>query len=231
MALWSAVGALATIGATSAVARGLMLWGVPGVHLQANILAEHFGITALEIASYEAKFVDHPVLTATHIGAGLIYLLLAPLQFSSRIRLRHLQIHRRSGRLLVAVGILFGLSGLVLGLFRAYGGPAETSATTTFGVVFLGALGTAVSRIRNGDVIGHRAWMIRAFGAAFGIAVVRVVLPVYMTLTHTAVRPAFGPSLWIGWLLSACAAELWLRYAPSSVSIGRGHVSAPRIPF
>jgi hypothetical protein len=56
--------------------------------------------------------------------------------------------------------------------------------------------------------------MVRAFAIALGISTIRVVglvLDVIIAPYGPDIRQAFVVALWVGWLLSVGAAELWLQ--------------------
>lgn len=170
---------------------------------------------AAELDRFDGRFAAHPRLTLLHLVPGGLVLVLAPFQFSSRVRRRHLRLHRWSGRVLLASAVILSLSALFFGLLMPYGGPAEAAATALFGGVFLLALGRAFVAIRRREVARHREWMIRAFAIAIGVSTVRFVMPVLdLTLTPAGLRPPalFALSLWIGWAITLGAAELWIRY-------------------
>jgi uncharacterized membrane protein len=154
-------------------------------------------------------------MTMLHILPGGLILLLAPFQFSARIRNRHIRFHRWSGRVLVGSAVVSALAGFYFGLRMPYGGAGEAAAIVLFGAILLAAVTRAVVAIRRGDVARHREWMIRAFAAAVGIATIRVVgMVLDVLLTPAGVGPAdvFVLSLWTGWTLTLAAAEAWIRY-------------------
>ena len=69
--------------------------------------------------------------------------------------------------------------------------------------------------------------MIRAFAIAIGTSSVRVVLLVLdLTITPAgfAPRDAFVLSIWIGWIVTLGAAELWISYT-------RPPTGAPAVPL
>lgn len=168
-----------------------------------------------ELDRFDARFAENSRATLLHIVPGGVFLILAPLQFSSWLRRRHLRIHRWSGRLLIGFGLVFALTGLYFGLLMPYGGFGEASAIAVFAVVFLLALSRGFVAIRKGQVALHREWMIRAFAIAVGVGSVRVVAGVLdIALTPAGLRPTslFALSLWMGWTISLATAEYWVRY-------------------
>src|SRR5438105_4716592 len=65
-------------------------------------------------AAMDAVFSQHKSLTLAHIVPGSLFMMLMPLQFVRRVRDRHIGWHRWSGRLLIFLGTVVGLSALVL---------------------------------------------------------------------------------------------------------------------
>lgn len=166
------------------------------------------------------KFHDHPVATMLHMVPGAIVLAMAPLQFLPSIRRRWPGVHRWSGRLLLAMAALAAASGFFFGFAAPLGGALEASAVAVFGALFVFAAAKGWLAIRRGDPASHREWMIRMFAVAVGIAVIRVGMIATIAATGSGVEaltPAgFAAALWIGWLVTVAAAELWIRATRAS---------------
>ena len=137
-------------------------------------------------------------------------MILGPLQFAKRIRARHMRIHRWSGRIFVASGIVIGISALRLGFVMPYSGSNETAATTFFGAVFLFALMRAFYHIRRREITAHREWMIRAFLIGIAIATIRPVVVLYQLLSGLAFRESLGIAFWLSFTAHALLAEVWI---------------------
>src|ERR671917_1892228 len=120
-------------------------------------------------------FLDFPTIVALHVVLGAFYLMFAPFQFVKRIRSRHLVYHRRMGRVLVAVGLVVGVTALFIGLVIPFSGWAERVLIGLFGGLFLFALGKGFVHVRAGWVAPYREWMIRAFAVALAIATQRLI--------------------------------------------------------
>ena len=223
LALWCAVGLLTAIGLVAALARSLYLADL-GARLdpvrtqlmdrldRKDPFAAH---RAEELDQFDRRFAAHPVMTRLHILPGGLFLLLAPLQFSSRIRSRHIRFHRWSGRVVMLAAIATALSGLFFGLVMPFGGPPEAVAIALFGGLLLIAVVRGFLAIRSGQVALHREWMIRTFALGIAISTVRLVGPVVdYAFTPGGLRSwdMFALSLWIGWVLTVAAAEAWIRY-------------------
>lgn len=164
-----------------------------------------------ETRRFVGKFGKYPGATLLHILPAAVFMALAPFQFSRRIRARNIRLHRWSGRLLVAIAVPIGLTGLFFGLFMPFSGLVEASGVAVFGVLFLFALARAVIAIRRGEVARHREWMIRMFAIAIGVSTVRLTGIAFALATREGPHVWFGQSVWVGFALTLLAAELWIR--------------------
>jgi uncharacterized membrane protein len=177
-----------------------------------------------EARQLDLRFAVDPIATLLHVLPGGVFLVLAPFQFSSRIRNQHLRFHRWSGRVLVLVGLTTGVTGLYFGLLEPYGGPGEAVVVALVGGLFLTALGKALQAIRRGEVMRHREWMIRAFTLALAIATVRVVgmvVGIVLAPAGLRFRTLLTLSMWLGWAINLGAAELWIARTRAHAQIVR----------
>ncbi|MBC8021979.1 MAG: DUF2306 domain-containing protein [Burkholderiales bacterium] len=222
--IWIALAALLALGVGSAVQRGIAVGSAdPGAfdREQLEVIASISGLEgpspererlAAEIAASAANLNGHPRATYAHLVPGALLFLLAPLQFSRRLRARHPAVHRWNGRFLLAMIVAGGVAGMYLGAAKPYGGALETLATTVFGGFFLFAAARGYAAIRARRIALHREWMIRMFAIAVGISVIRVVgmAGVVVFGSQHLSADSFALSLWIGWLLTMAVAELYI---------------------
>lgn len=175
-------------------------------------LAETFAVPG-PTDDFGARYSEHPLVSLGHIVPGLVFLVLAPLQFVSRIRRRRIGVHRWLGRVLVlsaaASGVFAMLSAIV---FPAFGGRSTLLATLLFGTIFLWALFMAVVRIRQKRVSAHREWMIRVFALGLGVATIRGVIGLSQWMTGRGLVDVFGFSFWLGFGINLAIGEAWIRY-------------------
>lgn len=164
--------------------------------------------------SYDHRYALHPMLAYAHILPGVVYLLGAPLQLSRRFRGRHVTLHRRLGRVVIAAGVTSGVLAIVFGTLFAFGGPLETSATVVFGAYFVAALVTALVAIRKRDVIRHRRWMIRAFAIGLAIGTIRIWIGLFQGFGVLSLQDSLGPAFWLSFVLHALVAEAYLATRP-----------------
>lgn len=220
--LWCALIALALLGVVAALGRAVFLedlvargegfrqWTLSALNVNDPFLAER----AHEVRRFDGRFAAHPLLALLHVLPGGLLLALGPLQFSRRIRNRHVRFHRGSGRLLVLATLIVVGTALYFGLLMPYGGASEALATALFGGFGLVAVIRAYLAIRRRQVARHREWMIRAFAVAIGVSAIRVVgalLDPVLTSAGYRAPQIFALSLWSGWLLTLGTAELWIR--------------------
>jgi uncharacterized membrane protein len=205
--LWWWTALLAIIGVAAVVHRMLLLVG------PAPVVSALQGPPAA--AALNDGFARHRLLTLSHIVPGLLFVVLAPLQFVRSLRARRPAVHRWIGRIVLACGIVIGSTALVMSPRMAIGGPLETAATTFFAILFLFALGRAFVAIRGGQAALHREWMIRAFAVGLAVAFVRPIVGIFFAtsrLTHLTPHGFFGVAFWLGFTIQTIAAEVWIRY-------------------
>lgn len=163
-----------------------------------------------DVERYDETFIRNRSFTLLHVIGGSIFLLAAPLQFSSYIRKHFTALHRWSGRITILIAVSAGLSGLVLAIPFGFIGVLGTSAVTVFGIFLLAALIIAFIAIRRNDVQRHREWMIRAFCIGIGISLIRIVGGIMILITKVPTFELLGLSFWLGWLISVAAGEIYL---------------------
>jgi uncharacterized membrane protein len=103
-----------------------------------------------------------------HAVAGACALLLAPLQFSDRLRKRYTTLHRVVGRIYVTgVFVLAPLGVYIQYLDEHLGGTREvTIFTIVDAVLLMTTTGIAFLFARRGRITLHRQWMTRSYAVA-----------------------------------------------------------------
>lgn len=124
-----------------------------------------------ELIPADQRFADVPLPLLIHIVAAATYLVIGAFQLVPRFRRRYRAWHRRAGRVVFVAGLLVAGSALWMTLIYATK-PGTGLLLYVLRLVFASALAAClvlgVTTIRQGDVAGHRAWMIRAY--AIGLA-------------------------------------------------------------
>jgi uncharacterized membrane protein len=111
---------------------------------------------------------------------GACALLLAPMQFSDRLRRRFTKLHRVVGRFYVAGVFVAAPLGFYIQYFNERLGGARSFSVAAAVDAILWILTTAIAFvfILKGKVQQHRQWMTRSFAVAIVFLEVRVVLGV-----------------------------------------------------
>jgi hypothetical protein len=159
-----------------------------------------------QMASLNATFSSHAVLTVMHIIPAAIFVLL-----SAAVLLRPTG-GKWLERLFFSFGAVTGATAYAMSAY-AVGGWVERSAVLVFDTWFLFSLGRAYWFRLRGEPARKREWMTRAVGILLGIATTRPVMGVFFATssrTHLGPSQFFGIAFWIGFSINAGLIELWL---------------------
>ena len=240
MLLRGSVALLVVIGVLSAAGRALFVPDLMSRAEPARIaILSMFHETVVphtdaELQAFDDRYRDHPYVALLHVIPGGLFLALAPLQFRAGLRARHPAIHRWSGRALLVTAAIALATAFHLAFVVPFGGPAETATIAIFGGLFIYSLARAYLAIRRRDITAHREWMIRGFAIALAISTVRIAGAVFdavvMPSSADVAAYLFVMSLWVGWVSTISAAELWIRqtrtahgFHPHSAETARRH--------
>lgn len=150
-----------------------------------TILWISLGLTALFvfITSEVLLFTDYPMyhayrlqviadraLLIPHTLAGILALSIGPINFSSRIRQRHLKLHRVLGKVYVVSVFVGAATGVALAFGRP-GFPGTCGQAAAWVVCTTAAFITA----RNRQIVTHRQWMMRSYAVTFTFISSRVL--------------------------------------------------------
>ena len=120
--------------------------------------------------AYRLQVVADRHLLIPHTLAGIFALLIGPINFSSRIRQSHLQLHRVLGRIYVFAVFIGAFTGIALAWGRP-GLPGTSMQAAAWIVCTTAAFITA----RNRQIIQHRQWMARSYAVTFTFVSSRVL--------------------------------------------------------
>ena len=120
--------------------------------------------------AYRLQVIADRHLLIPHTLSGVIALLAGPIQFSSRLRQRHLKFHRVFGRIYVVSVFIGAFTGIGLASGRP-GLPGTSMQAIAWIVCTTAAFITA----RNRQIVQHRQWMIRSYAVTFTFVSSRVL--------------------------------------------------------
>ncbi|MDB5137866.1 MAG: hypothetical protein JWP37_4469 [Mucilaginibacter sp.] len=173
------------------------------------------GVTKSRSPVPDEGFAAHPILTLIHIIPGLLFMLLAPLQFLKSLRLRYPRLHRIMGYIVLACGLVIGTTALTMGFIMAIGGITETLAVAVFGCAFLFSIAKAFENIRKQEIALYREWMIRVLAIGLAVSTTRPIVGIFFAtsrFTGLTVHQFFGVAFWIAFILHVSVAEIWINY-------------------
>ena len=215
-ALWALLGFLTLIGCAIVFRRVValaptLLGQAPAPASASNPIAAHF-------ARLDNTFRPFAILTLIHILPGLLFLWLAPFQFSAGFRTRYPRAHQIMGRIFLISGLVVGVTALVMSFaMPAIGGVNQAAATILFGTLFLFSLIKAYIHIRRSEIALHREWMIRAFAIGLAVTTIRPIVGIFFAtsrLSGLTAHEFFGTAFWIGFTVHLIVAESWIRTSP-----------------
>lgn len=120
--------------------------------------------------AYRLQVIADRHLLIPHTLAGTLALLIGPINFSSRIRQRHLKLHRILGRVYVLSVFVGSFTGIALAAGRP-GLPGTSMQAAAWMVCTTAAFLTA----RNRHIVQHRQWMARSYAVTFTFVSSRVL--------------------------------------------------------
>lgn len=194
-------------------------WGIPVALVALVVVPVVAGsLRIVEITGGPQLLPPNPRIAASpaplvvHVVAAAVFAVAGAFQFPARIRRRHRTWHRRTGRVLVAAGLLVAGTGIWMTLFSAAapGGALLWTARLVAGSAIAVGLALGFTAIRRRDVAAHRAWMIRAYALSVAAGT--------QTLTQGLGEGVFGVtelstglSVGSAWLINAAVAERLVR--------------------
>ncbi len=204
------------VSATWLVLAGLLLLSVIPLAAGAFRLAQLAG--GAEITPANARFFASPLPVVLHIVSASVYATLGAFQFVTSFRRRRPGWHRAAGRLLVACGLLVGLSGLWMTLFYPWpsgDGALLYALRLLFGSAMVGSMVLGFTTIRQGNVVGHQAWMMRGYALGLGAGTQALTLMVGELIAGPPDELSRALLMGAGWMINLAVAEWIIRQRPA----------------
>lgn len=167
-----------------------------------------------------------------HSTFGSVAILAGPLQFSSRLRRRHIKLHRISGR-----AYLIGIAGASVGSFYlVFTGKRAWNFEFALFVLTCAWLTTAAMAfyaILHRQIQVHKEWMIRSYILTFTFGIFHIAFHILMNYTtignHQNPDITMGTLTWASWVIPLLIAEVLLQLnhmrVPARISAARKRAS------
>ncbi len=131
----------------------------------------------LDPASFlRLRYAPVPFLMFAHGIPAALALVMGVFQFSSRLRQRHLQVHRVMGRIYVASVVIGAPAAVIVALKLPIPSLFMASLVQAGGWIMTTA--TALYCVRTGKIQQHKEWMMRGYPFAMAFVVNRVILSI-----------------------------------------------------
>lgn len=147
----------------------------------------------------------------THITLGGLALLTGWLQFSQKVRARHLLLHRNLGKVYVIAVLTSAVAGLNIA-FYASGGLPTMLGFMALSIAWFYSTLMAYVHIRKGSVHQHEKLMTYSYACTFAAVTLRLWMPLLVPLFGSFMT-AYAVVAWWCWLPNLGAAWLLTRKA------------------
>jgi hypothetical protein len=174
----------------------------------ANILRQY--IYGVEFFNHWLDFRNYPVSRMVHMVLGILFVLLAPVQFVSSVRGRFPWLHRIVGVTCLVMSVPLITTGWIFAFKYTYTGLPEQVPTVTFTLIYIWLIYMALKNLFLGNFRQHREWMVRAFAMMMGISATRVWFYIFLQATDVPSNLFFSSIFWLGLGVNLLIAEIWV---------------------
>lgn len=133
-----------------------------------------------------------------HIIFGGIALLIGWIQFSEKLRLKNIKLHKTIGKVYMLSVVISAVCGLYIGFF-ANSGIISALGFISLGIFWLVTTLFAYKAIRNGNIQVHRNLMIYSYAACFAAVTLRIWFPILIILMGEF-DYAYRTVAWLCWI-------------------------------
>lgn len=150
-----------------------------------------------------------------HIIFGGLALLIGWIQFSAKIRSKHMAFHRQMGKLYIMTVLLSALTGFYIA-FYATGGLRVALGFMSLSFVWLYTTLTAYTSIRKSQVVRHREMTMYSYACCFAAVTLRLWMP-FLHAVFGNFATAYMVAAWWSWLPNLVIA--WFLNRKSTLAI------------
>jgi len=175
--------------------------------------------TSLRPPFVQNLFANLPAAISAHLAGGIVALVLGAFQVNSRLRSRFISIHRWSGRVYIFAVLVGGVAGFALAL-HSFGGLVTHFGFGLMAIFWVATTLNAYRHIRRGDLVAHRAWMLRSYALTLAAVTLRIYLPLSQVIA-IEFEAAYQTISWLCWVPNLLVVEWYVlarNPAPTSVT-------------
>ncbi len=145
-----------------------------------------------------------------HVFAGMLSILLGPLQFFPGLRQRFLSLHRLTGKTYAGAIVLLGAPTGLYMAFYATGGAAASLGFILMSTLWFYTTWMGIQTVRRGQIAAHRLWMLRSYAVTFSAVTLRLWVPLLSLFTDLQPLTVVVITAWISWLFNLFFIEFYI---------------------
>ncbi|CAN5390329.1 hypothetical protein BH10ACI2_BH10ACI2_07580 [soil metagenome] len=174
--------------------------------------------------------IDHwRIAFFAHVYTSIWVLLAGFTQFSTTIQDYYPKLHRSFGYVYVIdVLLLTGPAGLLMG-FYANGGLPSKISFVTLAVLWMFFTVSALIKIKKGDYVSHRNFMMRSFALTLSAVTLRAWKWGITNSFELPPMDVYRAVAWLGWLPNLAIAEFLIWRSARSSTIARNKIKGERL--
>ena len=142
-----------------------------------------------------------------HISFGGISLISGFSQFSEKLRINKIKIHKLLGKIYMLSVFLSGTSAMFIAI-NATGGTISEMGFRSLAILWLFTTVMALNSVREQKIKAHQEWMIRSYALTFAAVTLRLWLPIVPAVLHLDFVRAYVIISWLCWVPIIIIAEL-----------------------
>lgn len=146
----------------------------------------------------------------THILLGGIATLTGWSQFSKKLRVKNINLHRVLGKIYVLSILFSSIAGLYIAAL-ANGGIIAKLGFSFMAIAWMITTTLAYTTIRKKKIEQHRQWMIRSYAVTLAGVTFRLWLPLLLFGFNMQFVTVYRIDSWVSWVLNLVIAEMVIR--------------------
>jgi uncharacterized membrane protein len=164
--------------------------------------------TSLRPPFVQNLFANLPAAISAHLAGGIVAIVIGAFQVNSRLRSRFISIHRWSGRVYIFAVLVGGVAGFVLAL-HSFGGLVTHFGFGLMAIFWVATTLNAYRHIRRGDLVAHRAWMLRSYALTLAAVTLRIYVPLSQVVA-IEFEAAYQVISWLCWVPNLLVIEWYV---------------------